>query len=230
MEIKKSKKASLENKRLLFTEIGLIVALLAVWGAFSYSTRDKKVSDLLDVNQDIEVEEMVPITEDTPPPPPEAPKIPILSDQIDIVDDDIKVDDDMFMNLEDNANMGVEIQDYVEQVEEEHVEEEAIPFQLVEKKPTFQGGDANDFSKWVNSKLVYPEIAKENGVQGRVVLQFTVNPDGSVTGVKVLRGVDASLDKEAVRVVSQSPKWEPGRQRDRAVKVTYTFPVIFQLR
>ena len=230
MEIKKSKKASLENKRLLFTEIGLIVALLAVWGAFSYSTRDKKVSDLLDVNQDIEVEEMVPITEETPPPPPEAPKIPILSDQIDIVDDDIKVDDDMFMNLEDNANMGVEIQDYVEQVEEEHVEEEAIPFQLVEKKPTFQGGDANEFSKWVNSKLVYPEIAKENGVQGRVVLQFTVNPDGSVSGVKVLRGVDASLDKEAVRVVSSSPKWEPGRQRDRAVKVTYTFPVIFQLR
>ena len=146
------------------------------------------------------------------------------------MDDDIKVDDDMFMNLEDNANMGVEIQDYVEQVEEEHVEEEAIPFQLVEKKPTFQGGDANDFSKWVNSKLVYPEIAKENGVQGRVVLQFTVNPDGSVSGVKVLRGVDASLDKEAVRVVSMSPKWEPGRQRDRAVKVTYTFPVIFQLR
>ena len=230
MEIKKSKKASLENKRLLFTEIGLIVALLAVWGAFSYSTKDKKVSDLLDVNQDIEVEEMVPITEETPPPPPEAPKIPILSDQIDIVDDDIKVDEDMFMNLEDNANMGVEIQDYVEQVEEEHVEEEAIPFQLVEKKPTFMGGDANTFSKWVNEKLVYPEIAKENGVQGRVVLQFTVNADGSVSGVKVLRGVDASLDKEAVRVVSQSPKWEPGRQRDRAVKVTYTFPVIFQLR
>ena len=230
MEVKKSPKASLENKRLLFTEIGLIVALLAVWGAFSYSTKEKKVSDLMDVNQDIEVEEMVPITQETPPPPPEAPKIPLLSDQIDIVEDDIKVDDDMFMNLEDNANMGVEIQDYVEQVQEEHVEEEAIPFQLVEKKPKFQGGDANDFSKWVNSKLVYPEIAKENGVQGRVVLQFTVNPDGSVSNVKVLRGVDASLDKEAVRVVSSSPKWEPGRQRDRAVKVTYTFPVIFQLR
>jgi protein TonB len=230
MEVKKTPKASLENKRLLFTEIGLIVALLAVWGAFSYSTREKKVSDLMDVNQDIEVEEMVPITQETPPPPPEAPKIPLLSDQIDIVDDDIKVDDDMFMNLEDNANMGVEIQDYVEQVEEEHVEEEAIPFQLVEKKPMFQGGDANEFSKWVNSKLVYPEIAKENGVQGRVVLQFTVNPDGSVSNVKVLRGVDASLDKEAVRVVSSSPKWTPGKQRDRAVKVTYTFPVIFQLR
>ena len=127
--------------------------------------------------------------------------------------------------------MGVEIMDYVEQApEEEQVEEEAIPFQLVEEKPSFNGGDANEFSKWVNQHLEYPEIAKENGVQGRVTLQFTVNPDGSVSNVKVLRGVDSSLDKEAVRVVSMSPKWKPGKQRDRAVKVTYTFPVIFQLR
>ena len=173
---------------------------------------------------------MVPITQETPPPPEAAPKIPVLSDQIDIVDDEIKLDDDTFMNLEDDANMGVEIMDYVEEVQEEVVEEEAIPFQLVEEKPSFNGGDANEFSKWVNSKLVYPEIAKENGVQGRVTLQFTVNPDGSVSNVKVLRGVDSSLDKEAVRVVSSSPKWKPGKQRDRAVKVTYTFPVIFQLR
>ena len=175
-------------------------------------------------------DEMVPITQETPPPPEAAPKIPVLSDQIDIVDDEIKLDDDTFMNLEDDANMGVEIMDYVEEVQEEVVEEEAIPFQLVEEKPSFNGGDANEFSKWVNSRLVYPEIAKENGVQGRVTLQFTVNADGSVSNVKVLRGVDSSLDKEAVRVVSSSPKWKPGKQRDRAVKVTYTFPVIFQLR
>jgi len=173
---------------------------------------------------------MVPITEETPPPPEAAPKIPVLSDQIDIVDDDIKLEDDTFLNLEDDANMGVEIMDYVEEVEEEVVEEEAIPFQLVEEKPSFNGGDANEFSKWVNQRLVYPEIAKENGVQGRVTLQFTVNADGSVSNVKVLRGVDPALDKEAVRVVSSSPKWKPGKQRDRAVKVTYTFPVIFQLR
>ena len=136
-----------------------------------------------------------------------------------------------FQNLEDDANSGVEIMDYIESApEEETIEEEAIPFQLVEEKPSFNGGDANEFSKWVNSRLVYPEIAKENGVQGRVTLQFTVNADGSVSNVKVLRGVDSSLDKEAVRVVSSSPKWKPGKQRDRAVKVTYTFPVIFQLR
>jgi TonB family C-terminal domain len=230
MEVKKSEKASLENKKLLFTEIGLVAALGIVWGAFEYSSKEAQVAVLEDTTQVLVEEEMVAIQNETPPPPPEAPNIPVLSDQIDIVDDDIKLDDDMFMNLEDD-NTGVEIMDYKEaEVVEEEVEEEAIPFQLVEQKPSFQGGDANEFSKWVNSKLVYPEIAKENGVQGRVTLQFTVEADGRVTNVKVLRGVDESLDKEAVRVVSSSPKWTPGRQRDRAVKVTYTFPVIFQLR
>ena len=106
---------------------------------------------------------------------------------------------------------------------------EVIPFQLVEEKPSFMGGDANAFSKWVHERLVYPEIAKKNGVQGRVTLQFTVDTDGTVKNVKVLRGVDPSLDKEAVRVVSMSPKWTPGRQKGRAVSVTYIFPVIFQL-
>ena len=229
MEIKKSDKANLENKKLLFTELGLIVSLAITFGAFEYTSKETKVSTLEDTAEVVLEEEIIPITQETPPPPPAAPKIPILSDQIDIVDDEIELEDDMFMNLEDDASLGVEIMDYVE-VEEEVVEEEAIPFQLVEEKPSFQGGDANQFSKWVNQRLVYPEIAKENGVQGRVTLQFTVEKDGSVTKVKVLRGVDPSLDKEAVREVSMSPKWKPGKQRDRAVPVTYTFPVIFQLR
>ena len=231
MEIKKSYKASLENKKLLFTEIGLVIALGIVYGAFNWSSREAKVAALEDTTQVVIEEEMVAIQNELPPPPPEAPNIPVLSDQIDIVDDDIKLDDDLFINTEDDANLGVDILDYKEAtVEEEEVEEEAIPFQLVEQKPSFNGGDANEFSKWVNSRLVYPEIAKENGVHGRVTLQFTVEADGRVTNVRVLRGVDESLDKEAVRVVSSSPKWKPGRQRDRAVKVTYTFPVIFQLR
>jgi protein TonB len=229
MEVKKSEKASLENKRLLFVEIGFVVALLAVLAAFEWSSKEKADSGLLAENTEIIEEEMIPITQETPPPPPEMAKIPILSDQIDIIDDDIKVNDNI-INLEDDSNLGVEIQDYVEEVKEEVVEEETIPFQLVEEKPKFQGGDANDFTKWVNQRLVYPDVAKENGVQGRVMLQFTVGTDGSVSGVKVLRGVDPSLDKEAVRVVSMSPKWTPGKQRDRKVKVTYTFPVIFQLR
>ena len=231
MEVKKTPKADLKNKKLLFTEIGFVVALAAVLFAFEYSSKEKQVSLLEDTTKAQIEDEMIAIQQETPPPPPEAPKIPILSDQIDIVDDEIKLDDNVFMNLEDDANTGVEIMDYREaEVVEEEVEEEAIPFQLVEEKPSFNGGDANEFSKWVNATLVYPEIAKENGVQGRVTLQFTVEADGRVTNVKVLRGVDESLDKEAVRVVSSSPKWKPGKQRDRAVKVTYTFPVIFQLR
>ena len=229
MEIKKSEKANLENKKLLFIELGLVVSLGITLLAFEWTSKETKVSTLEDTTEVVLEEEIIPITQDTPPPPPAAPKIPVLSDQIDIVDDESEIEDDMFMNLEDEANLGVEIMDYVE-VEEEVVEEEAIPFQLVEEKPSFQGGDANQFSKWVNQRLVYPEIAKENGVQGRVTLQFTVEKDGTVTKVKVLRGVDPSLDKEAVRVVSMSPKWKPGKQRDRAVPVTYTFPVIFQLR
>ena len=229
MEVKKTPKASLENKRALFLEIGLIVALAVVYIAFNWTSKDVQVSTLEAENQVVQEEEIIPITQETPPPPPEAPKIPVLSDQIDIVDDEIEVDND-FLSLEDSDDMGVEIMDYVENVQEEVVEEEAIPFQLVEEKPSFMGGDANQFSAWVNKRLVYPEIAKENGVQGRVTLQFTVEKDGSVTKVKVLRGVDPSLDKEAVRVVSMSPKWKPGKQRDRAVPVTYTFPVYFQLR
>lgn len=229
MEIKKSIKANLENKKLLFTEIGLVVALLLVWGAFERSSKDVNVSALEADATAVEIEDMVPITESTPPPPEAAPKIPVLSDEIEIVEDDIKVED-MFQTLEDDANTGVEIMDYKEEVQEEVIEDEVFDFHVVEQKPSFNGGDANEFSKWVNKNLDYPEIAKENGVQGRVILRFTVNPDGSVSNVTVLRGVDSSLDKEAVRVVSKSPKWKPGRQRDRAVKVTYTFPVIFQLR
>jgi protein TonB len=229
MEVKKSPKADLNNKKVLFVEIGLVLALLVTIAAFEYNTKEKKESAFNDDSAQVIEEEFVPITQDTPPPPPEAPNIPVLSDQIDIVDDNIKVDDNI-LNLEDDANLGVEIMDYVEEVQEEAVEEEAIPFALVEEKPKFQGGDANTFSKWVSTHLDYPEIAKENGVSGRVMVQFTVNPNGTVSDVKVLRGVDPSLDKEAVRVIQSSPKWTPGKQRDRAVKVTYQFPVIFQLR
>lgn len=109
-------------------------------------------------------------------------------------------------------------------------EEEAIPFQLVEEKPSFQGGDSNNFSKWVNQRLVYPESVKKQGIQGRVTLQFTVQADGTISNVSVLRGVDPELDKEAVRVVSSSPKWKPGKYKGEPVPVTYTFPVIFQSR
>jgi len=230
MESKITPKADLQKKNLMFLEIGLIAALALCLLAFEWSTSDKvETMDLTAQAQTIEEEEII-NTQEQQEIPPEMPKIPVLSDIIDIVDDDIQVNDDLFIDTEDNANLGVEIMDYHTEVVEEVVEEEAIPFALVEEKPKFQGGDANTFSAWVNKNLQYPEIAKENGVQGRVTLQFTVNTDGSVSDVKVLRGVDSSLDKEAVRIVSMSPKWTPGKQRERPVKVVYNFPVVFQLR
>ena len=232
MEIKKSPKANLENKKFMFMEVGLIIALLLVLGAFEWSTTETSVSILEEEVAVVIEEEQVPITQEEQLPPPEVPKEPVMSDVIDIVDDDIKVEDNFLISTEDDASLGVEIKDYVvEQQEEEVVEEEEIPFAVVEEKPKFQGKDPNPgFTKWVFSKIVYPEIAKENGVQGRVTLQFTIETDGSVKNVKVLRGVDSSLDKEAVRVVSSSPKWKPGMQRNKPVRVKYTFPVVFQLR
>ena len=107
---------------------------------------------------------------------------------------------------------------------------EPIPFQLVEEKPSFQGGDINQFLKWVRENQIYPEIAKENGIQGRVTVRVTINTDGSLTDITVIRGVDPLLDKEAIRVVSQSPKWEPGKQGGKVIPVIYNFPVTFQIR
>jgi protein TonB len=229
MEVKKSPKADLTKSSTMFLEIGIIAALLITLVAFEWKSKEIKKVELSADNAIAAEEEIIPITEEENVVRPKMPTIPILSDAIDIVDDDIKVDEEMF-SFEDSEDLGVDMNDYGYEVGEESVEEEAIPFALVEQKPMFQGGDANAFSKWVNQHLAYPDIAKENGIQGRVTLQFTVGTDGKVSGVKVLRGVDPSLDKEAVRVVSSSPKWTPGKQRDRPVKVTYTFPVIFQLK
>ena len=215
----------------MFVEFGLIVALVVVLGAFEYKTYDKDLS-MLDTNNQMTIEEeQIPITMETPPPPPEMPKAPVLSEVIEIVEDDITIEEDILINTEDDASLGIEIKEYVASAgEEEVVEEEAIPLAIVEEKPKFMNGDENTFTKWVFDRIVYPEVAKENGVQGRVVLSFIVDADGSVKNVVVLRGVDPSIDKEAVRVVSSSPKWTPGRQRDKAVKVKYNFPLNFQLR
>lgn len=227
MEKKKNERADLQNKRLLFTEIGCILALAAVYFGFEYTTAEVRTAALEDTGTVVEVEDMIPITFDTPPPPPALPQI-VLSDILDIVDDDIDVDDEHIL-LPDDFDAPVLITDCFEVVEEE-AEEETLPFILVEEKPKFNGKDANEFSRWVNQRLDYPQVCIENGVQGRVTLEFTIKADGSLSDIKVLRGVDPALDSEAVRVVQSSPKWTPGRQRDRAVAVTYTFPVIFRLR
>lgn len=108
-------------------------------------------------------------------------------------------------------------------------EVETIPFQMVENKPTFNGGDTNEFTKWVNSHIVYPESVKANGTEGRVTLNITIGADGSVKDVSVVRGLDPELDKEAVRVVSSSPKWAPGHQKGVPVNVSFMYPVMFTM-
>ena len=230
MEIKKSPKANLENKKTLFREIGLIAALGLVLLVFEWSSTDKEVSSLAANTNVITDEEQAPITQETPPPPPEQIKEPVMTEELQIVENDVKVETDFIST--DDSDQKIEIKPYVEAkpVEEEVEVEEEIPFAIVEDKPMFQGKDANEFTKWVYNNIEYPEIAKENGIQGRVTVQFTIDKDGSVKDVKVLRGVDSSLDKEAVRVIQKSPKWSPGKQRNKPVKVKYTFPIIFQLR
>ena len=109
--------------------------------------------------------------------------------------------------------------------------EEEIPFAIIEEKPTFNGGDpAVEFQKWVYSRLEYPEVARVNNIQGRVIVSFLIDKDGSIKDIKILRGVDPSLDNEALRVISESPKWTPGKQRNKTMKVRFTFPIVFQLR
>ena len=230
METKKTNRASLENKRAMFHEIGLITALAVVLASFEWNSSTKDVASITGSSSYIAEDETVPITQQETPPPPETIKEPVMSEELQIVENDIKIDDS-FISPDDN-NAPVKIVPYIEskpQVEET-VEDEFIPFAIVEEKPMFQGKDANEFTKWVYGNIVYPEIAKETGISGRVTLQFTIDKDGSVKDVKVLRGVDSSLDREAVRVVSNSPKWSAGKQRGKAVKVKYTFPIIFQLR
>ena len=229
MEIKKSEKASLENKRLIFVEVGLVAALLVVYAGLETSTRAQEVAVLQGNTQIAGDDDVFVVHLETPPPAPQAPVLPMLSDELDIVDDDVTVDMD-FQSLDD-TDVPVDIREYQHQdVIEDDVEDDPIPFVAVEEKPAFNGGDANEFSKWVNSRLVYPEASKENGIEGRVTLQFTIDKDGRLGDVKVLSTPDETLAQEAVRVVSSSPKWKPGKQRDRAVKVSYTFPVIYRLR
>lgn len=230
MELKKSPKANLENKKVLFREIGLVAALALVLLLFEWSTHDKEEAVVTDSMAQMIDDEQVPITEQEPPPPPEQIKEPVMTEELEIVDDDVKVTTE-FISSDDNTNQ-IEIKPYVEATvkEEEDVEDEIIPFTIIEEKPKFQGKDANEFTNWVYSRIEYPAEAQENNIQGRVTVQFLIDVDGSVKDVKVVRGVHPSIDKEAVRVISQSPKWSPGKQRNKPTKVRYTLPLVFQLR
>jgi protein TonB len=227
MELKKSKKADLENKKGIFLQIGLVVVLGVILAAFEWSSRPNMESTLGELaDMDLE-EEIIPITRQQdvkPPPPPPPPKV---ADVLNIVEDDVEIEDELIIeDAEADQNMEIEI---VEFEEEEEVAEEEVFF-IVEDMPSFQGKGQEGFRTWIAKNLRYPEIAAENGISGKVYVQFAVNSKGQVVDAVVVRGVDPALDKEAQRVVLASPKWSPGKQRGKAVKVQFTFPINFVLQ
>ena len=171
---------------------------------------------------------IIPITEQpeqVTPPPPEAPSI---AETLTIVEDDADVEETAIVSSEE-LNQAVEIKYVPVAVEEEEPEEQTI-FEVVEQMPEFPNGGMAGLMQYLSKNIKYPTIAQENGTQGRVTVQFVVNKDGSIVDAKVLRGVDPYLDKEAVRVIMGMPKWKPGMQRGKPVRVKYTVPVMFRLQ
>jgi protein TonB len=226
MEEKKSPKANLENKKVMFTQIGLIISLLIAWMAFEHKSYDKREIDpsLLRQTEVVE-EEMVEITKQEEP-KPQPVEVPKQTTQLEIVQDDVEVED-----IEINAEVDQTevIEEYVPvEVEEEEVVEQEI-FQIVEEMPAYPGGDQK-LMEFIAKGIKYPQIARETGIQGRVFVGFVVEPDGSVSNVKVLRGIGGGCDEEAMRVVKSMPKWKPGKQRGKAVRVSYMLPVNFKLQ
>lgn len=225
MKLRKTSKADLENKKGYFFEIGMILALLVVFGAFSLKSYDKQTVNQLQVAVDDAPEEIIPITEQKVKPPPPPP--PRQVTQITIVEDNVDVDDDLDLDVE--ADDNTEFQEYVPpEDDEEDVQEKQI-FQVVENMPEFPGGRGK-LMQYLASNIKYPPYAKEAGIQGRVFINFVVERDGSITAVKVLRGIGGGCDEEAVRVVKAMPKWKPGMQRGKPVRVSFNLPVKFTLQ
>ena len=240
MEVKKSPKADLEGKKSKWLLVGYVVVLAFMFVAFEWTQRDVKIDTSQAVADVVFEEEIIPITE-TPeqaaPPPPEAPKVAELLEIVDdkadiaetltIVEDDADVEETAIVSSEE-LNQAVEIKYVPVAVEEEEPEEQTI-FEVVENMPDFPGGQAA-LMQYLAKNIKYPTIAQENGTQGRVIVQFVVNKDGSIVDAKVVRSVDPYLDKEALRVINTMPKWKPGMQRGKPVRVKFTVPVMFRLQ
>lgn len=227
-EVKKSPKANLEVHRNTFILMGLVVGLSLLFFAFEWSTQTRKLDETVLV-QDVLAEEEIEITrrDPTPPPPPPPPE-PETPEIIEVVEE--KVETKLEIQVEDDQSQR-QMEAYVPppppKPKQEEVTEEI--FVVVENQPEFPGGNTA-MMKFLGDNIKYPVIAQENGIQGRVICNFVVEKDGSITDVQVVRGVDPSLDREAVRVIQQMPRWKPGKQRGQAVRVRFTLPVVFRLQ
>lgn len=229
METKKTKKADLERWKSMSLLMGLTVAIAFLFVCFEWGAADTKAY-AADYDGGIEwVDEIIPVTLPEPTPPPPPPPAPLVTDIITVVENTVETPDTPTLTTEDNPD-NPQGQHYLPPIiVEEEVEDVNEIFVRVEQMPKFPGGDP-ELLRFINQSIKYPVIAQENGIQGRVVCTFVVNRDGSVVDVEVVRGVDPSIDKEAVRVVSNMPKWEPGMQRGKPVRVRYTVPITFRLQ
>ena len=227
MEAKKSKKAAIENQRGSWLLMGAIVALAFMFLSFEWTQHDVRLATNSLANDPVFVEELVPITfpdqKLEPPPPPEVKP----SELIEIVTNEQEVTDAVTTVSEDQGQP-YEVIWVPPVVETEKVDEDII-VTYVEIMPEFPGG-TTELMKYLSSNIKYPTISQEMGSAGRVIVQFVVNRDGSIANPTVVRGVDAYLDKEAIRVISSMPKWKPGVQNGKAVRVKYTVPVVFRLQ
>ena len=227
MEIKKTEKADLERGKGTSILIGFVMALAVLFVALEWTEREvEDNSDLYMARETTITEEMVPITlpeKKTVPPPPAAVA---KADIIKIVEDDADIEEDIMVSTEDQVEwVDLDEVDYIE-VEPEPEEEEV--FMVVEDAPEFPGG-INALLEYLKKNIKYPAICRDNNIQGRVIVSFVVNKDGKIVDPEVVKGVNPSLDKEALRVISTMPNWKPGYQRGKPVRVKYSVPVNFRL-
>jgi protein TonB len=227
MELKKSNKANLEKSRGIFFEIGLLFALGFVFGVFEMTVSPQQEEEVVISVELLDMED-TPITRDTepPPPPPEPPKV---ADILDIVSDDVTVDHHIEINVDVDLMTAIDIFTFDDTDVEE--EEEIILFAVIEDKPLFNGQDPDvAFRAWAQGVVNYPPVAAENGITGRVIAEFVIDTDGRLTDIRILRSPDPLLENEILRALRLSPRWSPGQQRGRAVKVRYQFPFTFNLQ
>ncbi len=223
MEIKKNEKADLERKKPIFVQIGLLLATSLVLFGFEYKSYEKEVVQQ-SISQNVEIEQIeIQQTQrnETPPPPPAQQITTILN----IVDDKIVIDNEIEIDADVDNNQTE--YSYVETTQETEVVEAEI-FTVVEENPTFPGGDEARM-KYLQENIKYPQMARESGIQGTVYVTFVVEPSGNITNIKILRGIGGGCDEEASRVVSLMPKWVPGKQRGKSVRVQFNMPIRFVL-
>ena len=227
MELKKTPKADLENKRNMFVLLGLVISLGIVLTAFNLNDTVKSADSLGELSTEAVEDEVIPITrqeEVKPPPPPPPPKV---VEVLNIVDDNVELDEEF--EFESTEADDETLINAVPVIEDDAGEEESEVFIIVEDMPEFPGGELA-LRKYIADHIKYPVIAAENGIQGKVYVTFVVDKDGSVSNARIARGVDPSIDQEALRVVNSLPKWKPGKQRGKPVRVSYTVPINFQLQ